>query len=93
MDREILRKWLKAGFIDKNTFFATEDGTPQGGIISPVLANMALDGLEETLRTRFGRSASNKSSHKVHVVRYADDCVPRRRWKEAGWPTESSLAA
>ena len=84
MDREILRKWLKAGFVDENTFFATEDGTPQGGIISPVLANMALDGLEETLRTRFGRRGSKKSGHRVHVVRYADDCAPRRRWKEAG---------
>ena len=82
MDREILRKWLKAGFIDKNTFFATEDGTPQGGIISPVLANMALDGLEETLRTRFGRSASKKSSHRVHVVRYADDFIVTGASKE-----------
>jgi len=82
MDREILRKWLKAGFIDKNTFFATEDGTPQGGIISPVLANMALDGLEETLRTRFGRRGSNKSSHKVHVVRYADDFIVTGASKE-----------
>jgi RNA-directed DNA polymerase len=93
MDREILRKWLKAGFVDENTFFATEDGTPQGGIISPVLANMALDGLEKTLRTRFGRGGSRKPNDRVHVVRYADDCVPRRRWKEAEWPTESSLAA
>jgi RNA-directed DNA polymerase len=75
MDREILRKWLKAGFIDKNTFFATEDGTPQGGIISPVLANMALDGLEETLRVRFGNQGSRRSSHRVHVVRYADDFI------------------
>lgn len=75
MDREILRKWLKAGFIDENTFYATEDGTPQGGIISPVLANMALDGLEETLHARFGRRGSKRSRYKVHVVRYADDFI------------------
>ena len=75
MDRDILRKWLKAGFIDENTFFATEDGTPQGGIISPVLANMTLDGLEETLRARFGRGRGRKPSHRVHVVRYADDFI------------------
>ncbi len=82
MDRDILRKWLKAGFIDENTFFATEDGTPQGGIISPVLANMTLDGLEETLRTRFGRGRGRKSSHRVHVVRYADDFIVTGATKE-----------
>ncbi len=75
MDREILRKWLKAGFMDENTFFATDEGTPQGGIISPVLANMALDGLEGTLRVRFGSRGSRRSSHRVHVVRYADDFI------------------
>jgi RNA-directed DNA polymerase len=82
MDWEILRKWLKAGFIDENTFFATEAGTPQGGIISPILANMTLDGLEETLRARFGRGRSGRSSHRVHVVRYADDFIVTGASKE-----------
>ena len=44
MDKTILRRWLQAGFIDEGTLFATQAGTPQGGIISPVIANMALDG-------------------------------------------------
>ena len=82
MDREILRKSLKAGFIDENTFFATEAGTPQGGIVSPVIANMTLDGLEETLRARFGRGRGRSSSHKVHVVRYADDFIVTGASKE-----------
>src|SRR5260370_20151031 len=43
MDKTMLRKWLKAGFIDKHVLQATEEGTPQGGICSPVIANMALD--------------------------------------------------
>ena len=41
MNKTILRKWLKAGFIDKHVLYATEEGTPQGGICSPVIANMA----------------------------------------------------
>jgi RNA-directed DNA polymerase len=54
-DRGILRKWLKAGYLHRQTLFPTTAGTPQGGIISPTLANMALDGLEEVLKERFHR--------------------------------------
>ena len=50
MDKGILRKWLKAGYIDRKKLFPTEAGTPQGGIISPTLSNMALDGLEKVLK-------------------------------------------
>jgi len=46
----MLHKWLKAGYMETHTFHPTEEGVPQGGIISPVIANMALDGLEEFLR-------------------------------------------
>lgn len=53
MNKVILRKWLKAGYLDKNVFNRTEEGTPQGGIISPVLANLVLDKLETELRNRF----------------------------------------
>jgi RNA-directed DNA polymerase len=55
MDSAVLRKWLKAGFIEKRTLWPTEAGTPQGGIISPALANMTLDGLEPELRRRFSQ--------------------------------------
>lgn len=52
-DKTILRKGLKAGFIDQNTLHPTEAGTPQGGVISPVAANLTLDGLEAVLRERY----------------------------------------
>lgn len=68
-DKTILGKWLRAGFVEKGNLFPTEAGTPQGGIISPVLANMTLDGLEKALKARF------KPKDKVNFVRYADDFI------------------
>ncbi len=56
MDKTILKQWLKAGFMEKGVFHDTEEGTPQGGIISPILANMTLDGLERKLRKEFTKS-------------------------------------
>ncbi|MCY0857583.1 group II intron reverse transcriptase/maturase [Cupriavidus sp. D39] len=77
MDKAILRKWLKAGVVFQGQFQATDAGTPQGGIISPTLANVALNGLErdltESLRAKFGVNQVRKL--KVNVVRYADDFV------------------
>ena len=74
MDKVMLGKWLKAGVIDFGRFEPTESGTPQGGIISPTLANLALDGLGPLLAERFGVPGSDKASrHKVNIVRYADD--------------------
>lgn len=75
MDKIVLRKWLHAGFIDQGVLFPTEAGTPQGGIASPVLANMALDGLEEAVRSSLGRSKTARQPAKAHVVRYADDFI------------------
>lgn len=76
MDKVILRKWLKAGYMESGQLSPTEAGTPQGGIISPVLANLALDGLEKVLESHFGRK-NTKASYKtkVNYVRYADDFV------------------
>ena len=79
MDTQVLGKWLRSGFIENQTWFATEEGTPQGAIISPTLANMALDGLEELLNQAFPRkrqAGSTLMRHpKVHLVRYADDFI------------------
>ena len=57
-DKEVLRKWLKAGFVENQTLFPTEAGTPQGGIISPALANLTLDGLERRLKETFQKKAT-----------------------------------
>ena len=68
MEKGILQKWLKAGYIDKQVLYPTEEGTPQGGICSPVIANMTLDGLEVLLKKHF-------KHQKVNMVRYADDFI------------------
>lgn len=69
MDRRLLKKWLKAGFVEGRKLFPTDAGTPQGGIISPCLANLVLDGMERLLKDSLPRRA------KVNFVRYADDFV------------------
>src|SRR6266566_8178583 len=76
-DKEVLQKWLKAGFIENRTLFPTEAGTPQGGIISPTLANMTLDGLEQLLKVAFRRRRDGVRQYrlKVNLIRYADDFI------------------
>jgi RNA-directed DNA polymerase len=77
MDTVILEKWLRCGFLENSNLFATEEGTPQGGIISPALANWTLDGLESLLKRTFpSRKEKGRQIYsKVHLVRYADDFI------------------
>ncbi len=75
LTRSPLRAWLKAGYPERHVLHPTNEGTPQGGIISPVLANLALDGLETKLAEAFPRRARQARAHKVNYVRYADDFV------------------
>ncbi len=81
-DTVVLQKWLGAGYMENRTLFPTEAGTPQGGIISPTLANLVLDGLEKLAREepsrQEGQADGNKwtpSNPKVNLVRYADDFI------------------
>jgi len=69
----LIRQWLKAGYMENGVFHDTPAGTPQGGVISPLLANIALHGLEEVLDVRRNKQGFNLS--KRAVVRYADDFV------------------
>ncbi len=78
LGKSILRRWLKSGYLEKQIFYDTISGTPQGGIISPVLANFALDGLEHRLRKAFphrGKGSERGKAAQVHLVRYADDFI------------------
>ena len=75
MEHAILHKWLKAGFVDKQVLYPTEAGVPQGGIASPVIANLALDGLERLLREHYPPNTRRAQQAKVNLVRYADDFI------------------
>lgn len=77
IDKQILQKWLKCGLIFKGELYDTETGTPQGGIISPCLAVLALNGLEEELKSSFKKRRINGVSTrpKVNIVTYADDFI------------------
>ena len=69
MDKGILRKWLESGYVEGGRLYPTRKGTPQGGIISPTLSNMTLDGLEQAVRSAIPRRS------RVNFVRYADDFI------------------
>lgn len=77
IDKTILRKWLRAGFVYENAFYSIEAGTPQGGVISPILSNMALNGLESLLNKTFKikKEKGKIINPQVNYVRYADDFV------------------
>lgn len=76
MDKIMLIQWLNAGYIEKEQFFATNQGTPQGGIISPTLLNITLSGLEAAVK------AVTKKCDRVNVIIYADDFIITGRTKE-----------
>jgi RNA-directed DNA polymerase len=71
--RELVKQWLKAGYVDKGVFHETETGTPQGGVISPLLANVALHGMEKALGVTYNNRGEIHARRAV--VRYADDFV------------------
>jgi RNA-directed DNA polymerase len=84
--KELIKQWLKAGYVEREIFHLTESGTPQGGIISPLLANIALDGMEALIKTskktrrytwfdknRGKYKQTNHISDKYGFIRYADD--------------------
>jgi RNA-directed DNA polymerase len=71
--KELIKQWLKAGYIEQEMFHPTEEGTPQGGVISPLLANIALHGMEEAIGVEY--DCRGYLTGKRAVVRYADDFV------------------
>ncbi len=75
LPHHVLEKWLKSGVLNGGKLEDTTEGTPQGGIISPVLANMVLDGLETVLNDTFAQSRRHRYANKVYLIRYADDFI------------------
>ncbi|HEY9612774.1 group II intron reverse transcriptase/maturase [Allocoleopsis sp.] len=78
--RRQVRSWLKSGVMDGKELFPTSEGTPQGGVISPLLANVALHGMENRIKQYVGSLKyldKNKKNRmdSVSLIRYADDCV------------------
>lgn len=75
--RELIVQWLKAGYMEDGVFYGTESGTPQGGVISPLLANIALHGMEEVIGIEYqtGNRENNVQPTSPVLVRYADDFV------------------
>ena len=103
--RGMIQRWLKAGVVEREAFTPTEEGTPQGGVISPLLLNVALHGLEEAAGVRYHTTGSRSGTTTVAgtpiLVRYADDmivCCHTRRQAEqvkarlADWLAPRGLA-
>lgn len=88
MDKKVMKQFLKSGFIYEGKLFPTETGSPQGGAISSLYANMTLDGLEGIIQDKYHRnSKGNIENHfraktKVNLVRYADDFIITAKSKE-----------
>ena len=82
--RHLVRQWLKTGVVDRGVFIDTNAGTPQGGIASPLLANIALHGMESAIGVAYRKDGDSFTIRsKRALVRYADDCAPRRRGEGA----------
>ena len=85
---KLVEKFLKAGYMDGDVFYNTDEGTPQGAPLSPLLANIALNGMEEILNITYkekvykGGYVSYNTNGKYRMVRYADDFVIFAQSKE-----------
>jgi RNA-directed DNA polymerase len=86
--RTLIQRWLKMGYVEQHSFQETQEGSPQGGIISPLLANIALHGMEESLGITYIKNYKANESYRIHptckiaLVRYADDFVVLTETKE-----------
>ncbi len=102
--RELIAGWLKAGVIEDGWFTPTEEGTPQGGVASPLLLNVALHGMEQAAGVRYqqtGMDARDAVAGSPVLIRYADDLVALCHSRDeaeqvkarlAGWPAPRGLA-
>jgi RNA-directed DNA polymerase len=93
--RGLVAAWLKAGVIDQGRFAPTEQGTPQGGVISPVLLNVALHGMEAAAGVRYIRTGTNAGTARPGspvLIRYADDLLALCHSREQAEQVKARLA-
>src|SRR6478752_2216254 len=93
--RERVRQWLKAGVVDRGQLAPTERGSPQGGVISPVLMNVALHGMEHAAGVRYiaiGSNAGTARPGSPVLVRYADDLLALCHSREQAEQVKARLA-
>jgi RNA-directed DNA polymerase len=93
--RELVAQWLKAGVVDQGRFAVTEEGTPQGGVISPLLLNIALHGMEQAAGVRYWQSDTNGARiarGSPVVIRYADDLIALCHSREQALEVKAALA-
>jgi RNA-directed DNA polymerase len=90
--RELIKQWLKAGYMELGQLHETPTGTPQGGVISPLLANIAFHGMEQVLGVAYTAHGDLKPKSPA-LVRYADDRAPRRREGSGSGPEPECQAA
>jgi len=94
--RDMIRAWLEAGYLEDGAFHDTDSGTPQGGVISPLLANIAFHGMEEALGVRYKVLRNRAYATELHpqsvgLVRYADDFVVFCRTQEEAEQVKRTL--
>jgi RNA-directed DNA polymerase len=90
--RGMIRAWLKAGVVENGRFSRTEEGTPQGGVISPLLLNVALHGMETAAGARYGADTHARKGTPV-LIRYADDFVVHCHTRQEALEVKARLAA
>jgi len=93
--RGLIAGWLKAGVVENGRFALTEEGTPQGGVVSPLLLNVALHGMEQAAGVRYrtvGSCANATARDSLLVIRYADDLVALCRSRDEAEQVKARLA-
>ena len=94
--RGMIRQWLKAGVVEQGRLHRTEDGVPQGGVVSPLLLNVALHGMEQAAGVRYyptGNSAGKAVAGSPVLIRYADDFVALCHTRQEAVEVKARLAA
>jgi RNA-directed DNA polymerase len=89
--RGMIREWLKAGVVEQGRLSRTEEGTPQGGVVSPLLLNIALHGMEEAAGTRYGADGYASKGSPI-LIRYADDFVVHCHTRQEAIEVKARLA-